>query len=896
MALTTAQIQQAYVTFFSRPADVAGLNYWSQYPGSIDNLYATFAQSAEYAAAFNGLTNNQKVSMVYQNLFGRAADAPGLSYWTLELDRGAVTVANLALALANGAQGSDIEVIANRVTAATSFTSQLDTTPEILAYSGDNANAIAKAWLANVTDAASLATATTPDALNAVVQSVVSGGGLPGQTFMLTVGADTITGTAGNDTIKALTVGTDGTAATTLSAFDAIDGGAGNDTLNIYSDGTDNTELPTSATVKNVETINIYNDTVAFDTEAAGTNLDASRFEGATNINQVGLASATMTKLAATTTATFTDLAGATIDVEAASAATSITVALADVDDASSVALRSTATGLTNAFTISGTVVDSAADGVDSITVSIEGGKDVKTLTLNTAVASTLTVVNNGAAVTTVNAAASAGDITYAAANTVANITTGTGADNVDLQFQASATSKAATVSTGEGDDTLSILVNANGQTGVTVTADAGAGDDVVDIGNTGTVAVNFTAGAGNDEVTLTNGLGSVATTDVVDGGEGTDKVVLDVGGTGTLVAEDYIILRDVITGFEAIEFNTTDVTVDASRMSAYKDITLDQVDGTFTKVADDQVITAYNNSAVTLTATGYDDSGATTVYAGSLKVNVTGDDSTINTTVNAQSVNLTVSNVADTDGVDSPVEAVLLGDIVSATVTLEADTDTNGTTADTTDDSLDTAAVTVTNVDGGDLDALASLTISGNGTATVTNVKGTALATVNASALNSVDIAGDAVTGLVYTTTNTSKAETITLGGGLDTITFGVALNTDEGSTFAKMDTVTGLNLVEDAATANTVDTALSDDIAVFFGGVAVTTFAKATTTATTLDLALVDLAASTTADNVVFAFGGNTYIYVDDGVDDLVTDSDVLVKLTGTVDLDLLVDALNN
>lgn len=181
MALTTAQIQQAYVTFFSRPADVAGLNYWSQYPGSIDNLYATFAQSAEYAAAFNGLTNNQKVSMVYQNLFGRAADAPGLSYWTLELDRGAVTVANLALALANGAQGSDIEVIANRVTAATSFTSQLDTTPEILAYSGDNANAIAKAWLANVTDAASLATATTPDALNAVVQSVVSGGGCRGR-------------------------------------------------------------------------------------------------------------------------------------------------------------------------------------------------------------------------------------------------------------------------------------------------------------------------------------------------------------------------------------------------------------------------------------------------------------------------------------------------------------------------------------------------------------------------------------------------------------------------------------------------------------------------------------------------------------------------------------------
>ena len=35
MALTTAQIQNAYVAFFNRPADVAGLNYWSNYNGSM---------------------------------------------------------------------------------------------------------------------------------------------------------------------------------------------------------------------------------------------------------------------------------------------------------------------------------------------------------------------------------------------------------------------------------------------------------------------------------------------------------------------------------------------------------------------------------------------------------------------------------------------------------------------------------------------------------------------------------------------------------------------------------------------------------------------------------------------------------------------------------------------
>ena len=41
---------------------------------------------------------------------------------------------------------------------------------------------------------------------------------------------------------------------------------------------------------------------------------------------------------------------------------------------------------------------------------------------------------------------------------------------------------------------------------------------------------------------------------------------------------------------------------------------------------------------------------------------------------------------------------------------------------------------------------------------------------------------------------------------------------------------------------------------------------------------------------DNVVFHFGGDTYVYVDTGTDGL-TDNDILVKLTGTLDLDQLI-----
>lgn len=728
-----------------------------------------------------------------------------------------------------------------------------------------------------------------------------------GKTFMLTIGADTITGTSGNDTIKALSVGADGAAATTLSGFDAIDGGAGVDTLNIYTDATGNNgQLPASATVSNVEIINIYNVTTVFDTDGAG-DIDASKFAGATNINQVGLASATMTNLAATTTATFTDVVTAVaLDVTAAATAASVNVALDEVADSNlangnTITLDVAGDALTT-VNVTGTIAAGTnTPATQTLTINVEAGVDETTVTLNTAIDAIVTVAENAGStevVNAINAAASAGGITFAGDTDVASITTGAGEDDIDLDYAAIAGAKAATVSTGDGDDTLSILVNASGQTGVTVTADAGAGDDVVDIGTVGTVAIDFTAGAGDDEVTLTNGLGSVATTDVIDGGEGTDKVVLDAGAAA-LVAEDYIILRDVITNFEAIEFNTTDITTaDASRMAAYKDIAFDAIDGTLTKVADDQVISSLGASSLTLTANGYDTGAAATIdgdetYAGNLTVNHTGNGTAETFTIAAESVALTVSAESD-DGGDIDNSAITLaGDLVSATVTLVAALDDKAT-ASTADDVLETAEVIV-DVSGTDLLALESLTVSGNGTATVTNADGAALATVNAAGLDSVDVAGDAVTGLVYVTTNTSVAETVTLGDGLDTISIGAALNTDEGSTYAKMDTITGLNLVEDATIADTVDTALSDDISVFLAGVAVTTFAKATTTASTLDLALVDLAASTTADNVVFAFGGNTYIYVDEG-DDLVTDTDVLVKLTGTVDLDLLVDALNN
>ena len=106
MALSVSQIQNAYVAFFNRPADVAGLNYWSSYAGSSSDLLRTFAQQSEYTSLFTGLNNTQAVNLIYNNLFGRDADLPGLNYWVGQLANGKVTVANIADAVNKGAQGT----------------------------------------------------------------------------------------------------------------------------------------------------------------------------------------------------------------------------------------------------------------------------------------------------------------------------------------------------------------------------------------------------------------------------------------------------------------------------------------------------------------------------------------------------------------------------------------------------------------------------------------------------------------------------------------------------------------------------------------------------------------------------------------------------------------------
>jgi hypothetical protein len=106
----------------------------------------------------------------------------------------------------------------------------------------------------------------------------------------------------------------------------------------------------------------------------------------------------------------------------------------------------------------------------------------------------------------------------------------------------------------------------------------------------------------------------------------------------------------------------------------------------------------------------------------------------------------------------------------------------------------------------------------------------------------------------------------------------------------------VTGLSLVL-AADGASIDVTKSDDLNI--GGLNGAGAVKFTTTQTDFDLALKDASVFTTTGNVarntvVFSFGGDTYVYQDQGTANAVDAADIVVKLTGTMDLDVLILSL--
>ncbi len=139
--LTNAQqIEAIYVAYFGRAADGTGYLYWgnaaqTMSPVAIANSFAVQPEATSMYAFLASPPHpliptdpvqiaavDTFINQVYQNLFNRAADGPGLLYWQNQILTGAVSVGAAVYTIGNGATGTDATTLTNKITAATDFT------------------------------------------------------------------------------------------------------------------------------------------------------------------------------------------------------------------------------------------------------------------------------------------------------------------------------------------------------------------------------------------------------------------------------------------------------------------------------------------------------------------------------------------------------------------------------------------------------------------------------------------------------------------------------------------------------------------------------------------------------------------------------------------------------
>jgi hypothetical protein len=699
----------------------------------------------------------------------------------------------------------------------------------------------------------------------------------------------------------------------------------------------------------------------------SATAVDASLFgTSATSIKQVAKA-ANVTKLAATTTAVIKSATlganlnagtantvptagtlGSSLTVSAATTAASASVSLDSVKgDSSAASAVAAASGNTNTpanatvanqavlavngaalstVTVAGTLAkNTSVTDTATLKLDVTTGKNVQSATVTTAVSTTLSVTRSSDStkdVTSVDASASAGAVTYSAASTVASVKSGAGADDITL---ATVTAKDdlntaidetvnANVATNAGKDKLTVNTSGAGST----TATTGDGNDTITITGISSGTVTIDAGAG-DDVIKSNA--TLTTKTSISGGDGVDTV--ELAGAATYTPGDYALVDAAFTNVETLKFvtnaagNTT--AVDASQFVDFNKFVFTAAgSNTIAKVGTQALELAASATALDATANGYvAASGSTaTAYAGALTVATGVNSSTV--TLKADSATVTVNTDATAGASAANIGATVAGDLKTLNIALNSVRNSDADGVATGSESIASATVDLdTNAAAGTamtLNAMTTVKVTGSGSVTIDAADGSTSTAAPAGKLTSIDLSGMTamanldVNGDQYTsssaygyqnlsastvTLNDAVAETLALGGADDTV------NTN--STYAKIDTISGFELAALATSATTVNAAKSDAINV--GGTIA--FSKMTVTATSLAGAFLDAAAvansattSGSATGTVFVFDGNTYLFVDGNgyttgsgsANGILDADDVVVKLVGVFNEALL------
>ncbi|MDY0978186.1 DUF4214 domain-containing protein [Massilia sp. CFBP9012] len=132
LSIHDSTVNSFYLAFYGRPADPAGLKFWSQQlaanNGDLGAITQAFAVSEEAQVRFGTDSLGDRIGEIYQQLFNRTMDADGLAYWTDVVEQGNASLADVSIAILNGARGSDATLSALRQQAVDEFTAQVEAT------------------------------------------------------------------------------------------------------------------------------------------------------------------------------------------------------------------------------------------------------------------------------------------------------------------------------------------------------------------------------------------------------------------------------------------------------------------------------------------------------------------------------------------------------------------------------------------------------------------------------------------------------------------------------------------------------------------------------------------------------------------------------------------------
>lgn len=406
-----AAVQQLYVGYLGRAADSAGQKFWADAiangTATIASVATGFTLSAEYKAAYGGLSTDALVEKVYNNVLGRTPDAEGKAFWVAALANGKVTADTLVATIVTNLGALDQQTINNKVFVAQTYTDTV----------GTSYNASAGAEVLVGVDS-------TPASVTAALAAISTGtltGQVPGlslinasvvaQDAVTTYGETAATTNpdfdADEDGVVTSDEADDALEAATDARFDAANGGVSAlTTRQLQADAGDKadtlatTKAAVEAATGGAAAVKAFEAAFAADASATATLTAAAP---AIASAEAGLDKAVVATGATVTLATLNAAAGLTGPAAFANAA-DITKFLGDTANAGTPALAKLVTELNKVPTFGAGVVDAGVKTLAANTAAedlVDATSDLNAIDLNGATAGTNTYITDKTAATT---------------------------------------------------------------------------------------------------------------------------------------------------------------------------------------------------------------------------------------------------------------------------------------------------------------------------------------------------------------------------------------------------------------------------------------------------------------------------------------------------------------